>query len=260
MKYLELPDAETPCPYIPGRAFTAENFLFPAPTADQLDYLLSVGFRHFGAYFFRPVCDSCMRCIPLRVRMSDYAPSRSAKRIISKNKHFRITLGMPTPSKETYALYRKHQARFERKGSDSYERYVESFFTATFGNTQISVFDDTKIISVLHLDITGTAVSAVYCYFDTEYVRESLGTFTIVGGLDLSCNLGIHWFYLGYMVEENSHMSYKIRYRPNEILTAAGWAPYVGASGEKHNQNYFSKGFPGADFRANHPFHAAFSR
>ena len=259
MKYLELPDAETPCPYIKGRMFTAENFLIPAPRADQLDYLLAFGFRHFGAYFFRPVCGSCKRCIPLRVRMSGYSPSRSSKRIVSKNKHFRITLGMPTPSKDTYAIYRKHQVRFERKGSDSYERYVESFFSATFGNTQISVFDDTKIVSVLHLDITGTVVSAVYCYFDTEYVRESLGTYTILRGLELSRNLGIHWFYLGYMVEENSHMSYKIRYRPNEILTAGGWMPYLEASGEKHNQKYFSEGFPGADYRVDHPFHVAFS-
>ncbi|MAG13983.1 MAG: hypothetical protein CMN78_05250 [Spirochaetales bacterium] len=258
MKFLELPDTKTQCPYISGRKFIAENFLFSAPDADQLDYLLSGGFRHFGAYFFRPVCESCSRCIPLRVIVTDYSPSRSGKRILSKNSMFRVTVGAPGMSRRGFVLYKKHQQRFERKGSESFERYVESFFSPTFGNTQISVFDVNHLISVLHLDVTGTSMSAVYCYFDTAYERRSLGTFTILKGLELALYMNIRWFYLGYVVEENNHMSYKVRYRPNEILAPSGWVPYRVLSGEEQNRRCFDEGFPGTAFRAKHPFRGVF--
>lgn len=259
MKYLELPDVQTPCPYLPERVFISENYLLPAPAPQHLDYLLSCGFRHFGSYFFRPVCGSCTMCVPLRVPIDRYALSRSARRALSRNRDLRTVVGVPAPSKRTYYLYRNHQSRFDRKGSDSYDRYVESFFAPTFGNTQISVYDGNTLISVLHVDITGTAASAVYCYFDTSYESRSLGTFTILKGLEIAGKLNLHRYYLGFLVEGNSHMSYKSRYRPNEILTGEGWLPYLDESGEQSSQDPLKKGFPGAVIRTTHPFHDVFS-
>ena len=58
---------ETPCPYLEGLTFYSETLYVPEIDEDGLDSMLSVGFRHFGATYFRPVCDHCGRCIPLTV-------------------------------------------------------------------------------------------------------------------------------------------------------------------------------------------------
>ena len=131
MKFLELEDNTTSCPYLADQSFTAENFLARSLSADETDRLLVRGFRHFGTYYFRPVCGDCNRCVPLRVRMSGYRPTRSAKRLFSANRDLVTTLGVPTPSKRSFDLYRKHQLRFEEQASVSYEHYVRSFFNST---------------------------------------------------------------------------------------------------------------------------------
>ncbi len=254
MKYVRLPDSVTQCPYLPGRIFTAENFIAPLPGADEIDLLLKAGFRHFGSYYFRPVCDGCGRCVPLRVNVRKHQLSRSEKRVLRYNRDLSVTVGPPDPDSRAYSLYRMHQRRFERRSSSSYKQFVNTFFTPTFGNTRLSVYLDGLCVSVLHLDVTGTSSSAVYCYYDTQYVQRSLGTFSILAGLQYAKELGVSHYYLGYVVEGNTHMEYKSRYRPNEILTVSGWLPFKSLSGHTDNLAEYMAGFPGGEYRSNKPF------
>ena len=254
MKFLEINDSTTPCPYLSGREFTAENFLAPNLDGDELDRLLAKGFRHFGTYYFRPVCESCFNCVPLRVRMREFRPSRSARRLFNTNRDLRVTIGAPSPGARPFDLYRKHQLRFDHRSSGTYEHFVRSFFTPTFGNTQLSVYSSSRLISVLHLDVTGTSMSAVYCYYDTDYTKRSLGTFSIFKALDWGRRAGISFFYLGYSVDGNRHMDYKTRFRPNEFLSDGEWISLFDENGEKGNSERFARGFRGIDHRQREPF------
>ena len=223
-------------------------------SADEIDALLKAGFRHFGSYYFRPVCDDCGRCVPLRVDVRRHEPTRSENRVLRANRDLVTTVGAPVPDARAYSLYRMHQHRFEQKPSSSYKQFVKSFFTPTFGNTQLSVYLDDLLVSVLHLDVTGTSLSAVYCYYDTGCIRRSLGTFAILAGLRFAKELGVSRYYLGYIVEGNRHMEYKSRYRPNEILTAGGWLPFKSLSGYMENLTAYAAGFPGFEYRSTRPF------
>jgi len=105
------------------------------------------------------------------------------------------------------------------------------------------------LVSVLHLDVTGTLISAVYCYYDTRLDYRSLGTYSILAGLHLAKEFGVSHYYLGYIVSGNRHMEYKARFRPNEILTKRGWLPWTAADGETVNRETYEYGFPGAEYR-----------
>ncbi|MBT3272492.1 MAG: hypothetical protein HN368_05015 [Spirochaetales bacterium] len=254
MKFLELKDSTTSCPYLPDRIFSAENFLAQNLSSDETDRLLANGFRHFGTYYFRPVCEGCTRCVPLRVRMSGYKAGRSARRLFSANRDLVTTLGIPAASRISFDLYRKHQHRFEQQSAGSYKHYVRAFFNHTFGNTQLSVFEGNDLVSVMHLDITGTSISAVYCYYDTDRADRSLGTYSIIQALALAVRNGSSMFYLGYAVAGNRHMGYKTRFRPNEFLSSEGWLPLYDESGVLQNNEKYTKGFPGTEFRSREPF------
>ncbi len=256
MKYLSLKDSVTPCPYLPEREFTAENFIAPALGPVEMDRLLQAGFRHFGSYYFRPVCRKCRKCVPLRVDVRHHHESKSERRITNRNSDLTVFTGAPAPSFRAFSLYQMHQHRFERQPSTTYEQFVRSFFSPTFGNTQLSIFYSDLLVSVLHLDVTGTSVSAVYCYFDTGFGKRSLGTYSILAGLRLAVEMGVPHYYLGYVVAGNRHMAYKTRFKPNEILVSGGWLPYTTSSGDLENRGKYAEGFPGADYKSRRPFAA----
>jgi len=69
--------------------FINEEFYAAQISPPQLDRLLADGWRHFGEHFFRyniGFHDSELRrVLPLRVRVKDFTPSKSQRRILKKN-------------------------------------------------------------------------------------------------------------------------------------------------------------------------------
>lgn len=231
MKSVPLENIETPCPYFETKRCTSESFLGPGVTHEELDDLLDRGYRHFGYYFFRPVCDSCRRCIPIRVPIKRYRSGKSARRLINRNSRFALAVTKPMATMETFGLYRHHQKRFSMKGAENFDQYVNSFFFPTIGNRQLSVFEGNKLIAVLHFDLTPKSLSTVYCYYDDSYTRESLGSFSIYRALEIAIEARVQFLHLGYIVPGNRHMSYKTRYRPTQILTPDGWIDFMDRNG-----------------------------
>ena len=220
-----LGESETPCPYIKGETFRSENYYFESADAVDIDLLLSRGYRHFGKYFFRPVCRQCRRCIPIRIPVALYRFSRSAKRLIKKNAYLDVKIiAEPEASPEKYALYRKHKKRFSGEPSDheSYETFVESFYSNFPFSRTLEIRDHDKLVAVTHLDVGNTALSAIYCYYDTDYLNISPGRYSIYQGIKLAREMEKSYYYLGYYIKENRHMSYKGMYKPHEILSGNG--------------------------------------
>ncbi len=222
-----LNDITVPCGYFEGHAFTSEHYMIGSIDNDDLDSLLEAGYRHFGCYFFRPVCTHCHRCVPIRVLLPGYKFPRSARRLFNRNSRFRTEVTEPRPSGEAFELYRLHKKRFGEISMEHYDQFVESFFYHFSSSYQLSVFDGDKLICVSHFDMTDFALSAIYCYFDDTYAKNSLGSFAIYKEIELGLQNSLQYLYLGYFIRENRHMSYKANYRPNQVCLREGkWADY----------------------------------
>lgn len=232
-----LGEADSACPYIDGNRATTERLVVDSLGEEDLDALLAAGYRHFGSYFFRPVCHACHACIPLRIPLAGYRFSRSARRLLKRDAPFLVTVERPHPSRAAYELYLDHKRRFEpppeAPHEESYEEFVETFFQAMPFSYQLSVYDGERLIAVSHFDMTSTSISAIYCYYDDRYRRESLGSLAIYKEIETGLARGLDFVYLGYYIRENRHMNYKIRFRPNEILREEGrWEHLLDAGGD----------------------------
>ena len=229
-----LPETTADCPYLSGRASTTENFIAGKLTESEMENFLASGYRHFGPYFYRPVCKLCHQCIPLRIPLSGFSFSKSGRRVLARGAKFVTALERPQPSNEAFELFRKHKRRFK----DSYsERDLEFEFQAFFHpfpfSFQLSVHDGSRLVAVSHLDVTENALSAIYCYYDDSYTRESLGTFAISKEIEIGRERGASFLYLGYYVAENRHMSYKGRFHPGQVLVQEGhWIDYRDVKGK----------------------------
>ena len=223
-----LGDTESACPYIEGQTFLSESYLIDDVDDIEIDLLLDRGYRHFGKYFFRPVCRSCHKCLPIRIPVERYVFSRNAKRLFKRYESLRIdVVDNPEVSEEKFLLYKKHKKRFKEMRDpetevEGFEQFSESFFTNFSFSRTIEIRDNDTLIAVTHMDAGMEANSAIYCYYDTDYLDLSPGRFSIYKGIELTKKSGKKYYYLGYFVENNPHMSYKGGYKPNEILLQEG--------------------------------------
>lgn len=234
----------TDCPYLPNQTFTSENMMVADIDEEGLDHLLAFGFRHFGTHFFRPVCENCHQCIPIRVRVDRFKFSRNMRRVLKKAASLTATVGRPEPTREKYRLYLSHLNRFSAEERSGYESFREAFFSGSPFGREFRIFDAGKLVAVAHFDLTSTLLSAVYCYWDPERESLGLGTLAILKELEYALEQGLRHVYLGYYVPGSRHMSYKARFRPNELLLEEGaWVPFYNRDREAVDPDAPRRGF-----------------
>jgi len=222
------------CPYLDNMISISETLLIQELEDQDLEMLLGVGFRHFGEIFFRPLCRHCRRCISIRIPVQRFSPSKSARRLYNRTRHFKVTLEKSVPSPEAFELYNRHKKRFKRQFYESYPHYVKSFFHPFQFNRMLTIKDGTKLISLTHLDVTANALSAIYCYFDENYARFSPGKFSIYKEIEIGKEMGVQWLYLGFYVPGNRHTKYKMQFKPNQVMIMAddfNWIDHMDAPG-----------------------------
>lgn len=205
----------TPCPYLPGRSFVSEFFLAGALSAAELAVFLAVGWRKFGPYFFRPCCPECRQCIPLRVAADRFLPSTSQRRILRRNADLQVSFGTLRYSEEAFHLYQAHgRERFEQPSER--EGFVTSFYQPSCPALQLELRLQGELIGLGILDLASDGLSSVYFCFDPRHSRRNLGTFGALQEIELTRQLGLPWYYLGYFVPGSPRMAYKDHFRPRQ--------------------------------------------
>ena len=203
------------CPYIQGQKFTQEYFYAYEVNEREFDEFLSSGWRRFGLFFFRPACDGCKQCIPLRVSCSQFRPTKSQRRVLRKNENTQVKLSPPNYRDEIFNIYRKH-SRIKFGQDSELSRFKESFFTAAVPSAQSEYYIDGKLIGVGFIDISLNALSSVYFIYDPDYSAYSPGNFSIMKEVEIGRELGVAHYNLGYWIDGNKSMSYKGNFSPHQ--------------------------------------------
>lgn len=231
--------APQPCPYLAGRL---ERKLFTHLTPDKpdalVDNLLKGGFRRSQNIAYMPYCEGCQACISVRVVVDKFKQSSSMSRIASKNRDLSARRLEATPTSEQYALFRDYiDARHSDGGMVDmtvldYTMMVEDSVVETTlteyrqkpsEDALQSDFHDWPLKAVALCDRLSDGISMVYSFFDTDEDRRSLGTYMILEHLAYARTLGLPYVYLGYWIDGSQKMNYKMRFQPQEHLTADGW-------------------------------------
>lgn len=212
-----------------------EYFIRAKVTADQLDWLLAGGWRHFGTYFYRYAVSShwggLRHVLPLRVDLERFVPSRSQKRVLAKNRDLRVVIREAFIDDAKEDLFYRHRERFKDNLPDSLYTFLsEEPATVPCTNREICVFDGERLLAVSFLDIGKTSTSAVYAMFDPDESRRSLGIFMMLESIRYSRELGCRYYYPGYAYHEPSIYDYKKNFTGLESMDwNDGWQPFHGS-------------------------------
>ncbi len=223
-QFLSGPDV---CPYLPDRLATQQYAVAAQLSPDEYEALMNAGWRKFGQTLFRPVCQSCTECRPLRIPAVAFTPDRSQERCPRKNADLEVRLALPVADTARLNLYRRYQAaQTETKGWPDAERtldsYTRQFVQNPLPSIEISIWEDDLLRAVVITDITPSTVSGVYHFHDPDYRSRSLGTFALLQTIALARMLQKRWAYFGFYVAGCPSMEYKTRFHPHEILSPGG--------------------------------------
>jgi arginine-tRNA-protein transferase len=218
---------EHPCSYLADH--TAKSiFVDPSLLLKQQHYsaLATIGFRRSGNYVYRPHCQGCRACVPVRIPVEAFSPNRSQRRTLKANQDVELRL-RPVEFDEThFAMYRRYmQHRHPGGGMDNddpeaYRRVLSSYWATT----ELLEFRlDQQLLAVAVTDVLDDGLSAVYTFFEPDSPRRGLGTLAILQQIELARQRGLAFLYLGYWIAESQKMRYKRNFHPLQGYDGRHW-------------------------------------
>jgi len=221
---IEFTTLETSCVYLNDKRMQMSYKYINDCSLSMASTLTRQGWRRFGKYFSRPSCKECKECISLRVDAKNFNFTKSARRVIKKNKNTLSILTTPSLSEDRLKLYEKyHRYMQEKKGWDYYPINSDSYDDlyikgASSFAKEVDYYIDGNLVGVDLIDIIDDGISAVYFYYDPSFKEYSLGRYSLYEQINLAKDMGLEWIYLGYSVSECASLNYKLSYKPNQKL------------------------------------------
>jgi len=223
------------CGYLPNKL--AQSLIAsPQHLIDANIYngLIQQGFRRSGKFAYRPHCETCCECIPVRIVIENFNPSRSQKRAFKQHQNLTVSILPIAFHEEHYKLYAAYQIarhaneeaeKNDKPEQDDVEQYRNFLCHSNVESVMVEFRENDQLKMVSVIDIVRDGISAVYTFYETADPKASFGTYNVLWQIEWAKTLDFPYLYLGYWIRESKKMAYKQNYKPLEMLIDGEWQP-----------------------------------
>jgi arginyl-tRNA--protein-N-Asp/Glu arginylyltransferase len=216
-----------PCSYLPSQ-LARSRIMVSDDVSDTDIYaqLIKQGYRRSGNFIYRPDCDRCHACIPVRIVVDQFIPNRTQRRIWKQHQHLQFARHDLHFDPEHLNLYQRYQKRRHTGGTmdhDGREQYCDFLLKSTVDSFLVTFHENEQLRMVSIVDQLPDGFSSVYTFFDPDIAGSSYGTFSILWQVAQCRNKHLPYLYLGYWIADNQKMRYKANFHPLQCLSNDEW-------------------------------------
>lgn len=222
------------CGYLPNQR--AQSLIAtPQHLIDSRVYsgLIQQGFRRSGKFAYRPHCENCNACTPVRLLVDDFTPNRSQKRSVKQHHNFSISILPLAFHQAHFELYTAYQATRHSEqvnedsanpdNKDKASQYRDFLVESNVETLLIEFRLDGILKMVSVVDVLRDGISAVYTFYETNDLHSSYGTFNVMWLSMWTHELGLPYLYLGYWIKNSQKMAYKQNFKPQQAFVDGEW-------------------------------------
>lgn len=216
-----------PCGYLEERQaqslIAAPHHLIDAAIYSEL---VQIGFRRSGRYTYRPHCETCNACVPVRLPVREFSPRRSQCRARLRHANLVPNVMDLKFSEEHFALYNAYQqSRHSGRGMDQEDadQYRSFLMQSNVESALVEFRENGRLRMVCVVDCLSDGLSAVYTFYDTSIPAASYGTYGVLWLAEWCRSRKLPYLYLGYWIRDCRKMAYKTNFGPLEGLVDDEW-------------------------------------
>ena len=168
------------------------------------------------------------RVILLRIRLKDFEFSKSQRKCLRKNIDLVVQSRPLRICREHIVLFHAHAERFRHNRP----QMIEGFFSQwshvmPCNGFEFDVFTkDKQHIASSFFHVGEKCMSGNYGIFDSEFQHRSLGTFTMLMEIMYAKQMGLEYYYPGFVYDIPSEFDYKLNFNNLEYFDWWGnWYP-----------------------------------
>src|SRR4051812_45243448 len=171
--------------------------------------LVKAGFRRSGIFTYRPHCDACRACVPVRIPVGEFEANRSQRRAWKSHTNLVAHVQPLKFRLEHYALYLRYQSKRHSGGgmdNDSRDQYSHFLLQSRVDTRLLEFRDAGQLVMVSIVDFLADGLSSVNPSYDPDPRGVTYATLNVSWHIDESQRRDLAYLYLGYWIRESPNM------------------------------------------------------
>lgn len=168
----------------------------------------------------------------LRIDLSTYRPSRSARRIRRRGAHLQTEILPFSITEEIEDLYRRYRESLRHSISPTAHEYLlDGAINNAFDSRLIEVRDAGKLVAAGYFDLGARCSTGILHIYDPNLSELSLGKLLYLAAIDYSLRQNHRYYYPGYLSPGTEKFDYKLFADPDStevfLRPLRRWVPYA---------------------------------